>query len=90
MRTHARGIRPAYFTCWDCGLRKNTEVTEETYGELSDHFCNHCGEIVSKIDAPVAPQHCPEPREIDLTEPMVCIVSVRITESMIENDEIPF
>ena len=90
MTRQARGKRPAYFTCWDCGLRKNTEVTEETYGELSDYFCNHCGEIVSKIDAPVAPQHCPEPREIDLTEPMVCIVSVRITESMIENDDIPF
>ena len=63
------------------------------YGELSDYFCNHCGEIVSKIDAPVAPQHCPEPREpriIDLTQPMPCIVSVRVTEEMEENDDIPF
>ena len=31
-----------------------------------------------------------EPREIDLTEPMPCIVSVKVTEEMIENDDIPF
>lgn len=32
----------------------------------------------------------PQPREIDLTEPMVCIQSVVVTDEMIENDDIPF
>ena len=31
-----------------------------------------------------------EPREIDLTEPMPCIVSVKVTDEMIEDGNIPF
>lgn len=31
-----------------------------------------------------------EPREIDLTEPMPCIVSVKVTDEMLEDGEIPF
>lgn len=89
---HLRGIRPATFTCWKCEqyLLKRTEVTEEFYGDQSDFYCNQCGEIVSKNYQPSQPEHCPEPREIDLTKPMVCIQSVVVTEDMIESDEIPF
>ena len=36
------------------------------------------------------PSEAKAPRVIDLTEPMPCIVSVKVTEEMIENDEIPF
>ena len=88
----ARGVRPATFTCWNCeqDLLKWTEVTEESYGEESAYYCNQCGRRVDKNFQPVLPEHCPEPREIDLTEPMVCIQSVIVTEKMIENDEIPF
>ena len=94
MRTEkTRGKRPVYFHCINCGLLKKHEVTEEFYGELHDYFCNQCSEVAEKMDTPPSPQHCPEPREpriIDLTKPMVCIVSVRVTEDMIENDDIPF
>lgn len=95
MRTQTRGIRPVYFTCYNCeqDLLKRTEVTEEFYGDQSDYFCNQCGAIVQKNDQPVIPPHCPESREpriIDLTEPMICIVSVVVTEKMIEDNEIPF
>ena len=87
---HLRGVRPAYFTCWKCGTLKSSEITEELYGDQSDYYCNQCGEIVNKNYQPAPREFCPEPREIDLTEPMPCIVSVIVTEEMIENDEIPF
>lgn len=95
MTRQTRGIRPAYFTCFNCDqhLLKQTEVTEEFYGDQSDYFCNHCGRRVNKNDQPVIPPHCTEPREpriIDLTEPMVCIVSVVVTEKMLEDGDIPF
>ena len=94
MTRKAWGIRPAYFHCYKCGVLKNTEVTEEYYGELHAYFCNHCGDFTEKIDTPQCPPHCPhprsEPRIIDLTKPMVCIVSVRVTEEMEENGDIPF
>lgn len=89
---HLQGVRPAYFTCYNCelDLLKRTEVTEEFYGDQSDYFCNFCGAIVEKNYQPTLPEHCSEPREIDLTEPMVCIVSVVVTEKMIEDNDIPF
>ena len=87
---HLRGVRPAYFNCWECGLLKKAEVTEELYGDQSFLYCNHCGDSAEKIYQPSLPEHCTEPREIDLTEPMPCIVSVIVTEKMIEDDEIPF
>ena len=88
----ARGVRPAYFTCFNCEqyLLKRMEVTEEFYGDQSDYYCNQCGEIVNKNFQPTLPEHCTEPREIDLTEPMPCIVSVIVTEKMIEDNDIPF
>ena len=92
MTRQTRGIRPAYFTCFTCeqDLLKSTEVTEEFYGDQSDYYCNHCGRRVEKVDTPEYRQHCPEPREIDLMKPMVCIVSVIVTDEMIENGDIPF
>ena len=91
-KEHLRGLRPATFTCWKCEqyLLKRTEVTEEFYGDQSDYYCNQCCEIVSKNYQPAPPEHCTGPREIDLTEPMPCIVSVIVTEKMIEDNEIPF
>lgn len=89
---HLRGVNPAYFTCFNCelDLLKRTEVTEELYGDQSDYYCNRCGRRVQKNYQPVPPEHCTEAREIDLTQPMVCIVSVIVTEKMIEDGDIPF
>lgn len=89
---HLRGLRPATFTCFNCelDLLRRTEVTEEFYGDTSDYYCNVCGNRVDKNYQPTPPEHCPEPREIDLTEPMVCIVSVIVTEKMIRDGDIPF
>ena len=87
---HLRGVRPAYFNCPNCGLRKSSSITEELYGDQSFRYCNDCGAGVQKEYQPSLPEHCTEPREIDLTEPMPCIVSVRVTEKMIEDDDIPF
>ena len=62
--------------CNTCGQLTKAEVTEVHTGNLSKTRCNRCDVVV--------------PRVVDLTHPMPCIVSVRVTDDMIENDEIPY
>ena len=85
-----QGMRPVYYRCPKCGLQKHADITEEVYGEFCYLFCNDCGEKVEKVESPPALLECPHPRVIDLTEPMPCIISVKVTDEMIENGEIPF
>lgn len=62
--------------CDNCGELEQGEVTEKTIGDQSQTLCNLCRQRV--------------PRIIDLTQPMPCIVSVRVTEDMEENGDIPY
>ena len=62
--------------CDTCGEIAKAEVTEAYSGDLSKTRCNRCDKGV--------------PRVIDLTQPMLCILSVCVTDAMIENDEIPY
>ena len=90
MHRPKQGTRPIYYDCPNCGLRKHADVTEKCYGELCDFFCSACGELVDRLECPPVQLECRSPRVIDLTEPMPCIVSVKVTDEMIENGTIPF
>ena len=63
---------------------KRCEVAEQEWlddSEAQREYQEWLDEVNSKV---------PQPREIDLMQPMVCIVSVKVTDEMIENGTIPF
>ena len=62
--------------CTHCGELEKGEVIEKVIGDQSQTLCNRCHQRV--------------PRIIDLTKPMPCIVSVRVTDEMEESGDIPF
>ena len=59
--------------CNACGELTKADATEKYEGNLSKTTCNRCSEVV--------------PRVIDLTKPMVCIVSVRVED---DDSETPY
>ena len=67
--------------CVHCGELNEEQVTGEAFGDQSYIYCKACFQRGNRVRVP---------RIIDLTQPMPCIVLVRVTEDMEESGDIPF